>query len=59
MNKATILGFVRHMLQIGAGSLATWGVISEDMIEATVGAGLSIISLAWMIYEHRSKASVE
>lgn len=48
--------YVRHVIQLGAGALATRGIIDASMAEILVGLGVSVFTLGWMAWErHRAK----
>ena len=40
----------RQLIQIGAASVATTGVIQESEVMTLVGAITSIANIAWMVY---------
>ena len=56
MNKPVILGFIRHILTIAAGSLASRGVIGENEVEIAVGAALAIGGLVWSAIDKKRSA---
>lgn len=41
----TIVGVVRHLLQLGAGALLARGVIDASGVDLIVGAGVSLVTL--------------
>lgn len=47
MNKAAILGFVRHILTFGGGAGVTSGYLSESDLTAGVSAMLTLIGIVW------------
>ena len=47
MNAPILLGLFRHLLTIGAGALASRGVIGENEVEITVGAVAAIAGIVW------------
>lgn len=55
MNTPIILGLVRHILTIGAGALASRGVIGENEVETTVGAVLAIVGIVWSAIDKKRK----
>jgi hypothetical protein len=42
MDKALIVGLLRHALQLGAGALVARGLIEQSMVEQLVGAVLTL-----------------
>lgn len=54
MNTA-ILGAVRHVLQLAAGTLVAKGVIDAAGVELMIGAGTSVVTLGWYLIELRLK----
>lgn len=56
MNPAIILGIVRHLLTIGAGALASKGVIAQSETETVVGAGLALIGIVWSAIDKKRQA---
>ena len=55
MNAPIILGLVRHLLTIGAGALASRGVIGHNEIEITVGAVAALAGIAWSAMEKKRR----
>jgi hypothetical protein len=53
MNKQVILGFVRHLLTIGAGALASRGVIGQSEVEIAVGATVALGGIIWSAMSKR------
>lgn len=56
MNAPIVLGIVRHLLTIGAGALASKGVINASETETLVGAGLGIIGIIWSAIDKKRQA---
>jgi hypothetical protein len=56
MKNPAILGVVRHLLTIGAGALASRGVIGESEVEITVGSVIAILSVVWSIFDKKAQA---
>ena len=56
MNKAKILGMVRHVLTFGGGLIVAKGVIDETMMVQIVGAIITLIGHAWSWYAPEKKA---
>jgi hypothetical protein len=56
MNSPVVFGIVRHLLTIGAGALASRGVIGENESETLVGAVLALVAIGWSAYEKRVAA---
>ena len=50
MNKAKILGMVRHALTFGGGLVVGKGWIDELMMVEIVGALVTLIGIAWSYY---------
>lgn len=50
-----ILGAVRHIVQVGAGALATRGIIDANGVELVVGAAVSAATLVWYLVDRRLK----
>lgn len=55
MNKPVILGFIRHVLTIAAGSLATRGVIDGAEVEIIVGALIGLGGVLWSAFEKKGR----
>ena len=53
MNSTVALGIVRHLLQLGAGALASRGIIGENETETVVGAVLALGTVIWFAIERR------
>jgi hypothetical protein len=56
MNPAILFGIVRHLLTIGAGALASKGVINADETETAVGAVLALVGLVWSAIDKKRQA---
>ena len=50
MNKATILGLVRHLLTFGGGILVSKGLLDEGAVEETVGAAVTVIGFLMSVF---------
>ncbi|MBL4784189.1 MAG: hypothetical protein JKY49_02050 [Cohaesibacteraceae bacterium] len=50
MNKAKILGMVRHALTFGGGLVVGKGWIDKAMMVEIVGALVTLIGIAWSYY---------
>lgn len=57
MNWDTTQQFVRIMLQFGAGTLVSKGIITAEMGTTAVGALMSLGSVAWWAYWNRKTAA--
>ena len=55
MNKPVVLGFIRHLLTIAAGSLATRGVIDGTEVEILVGALIGIGGVIWSAFDKKGQ----
>jgi hypothetical protein len=55
--RSIILGFVRHALTTVGGGLATQGTLSQDELNAGIGAIITLIGIAWSVYEKRRRAT--
>jgi hypothetical protein len=53
MKNNPVLGVLRHVLTFGGGYLTSNGVVSASDLEAAVGAVITLIGVAWSIYEKR------
>lgn len=53
MSTPIVLGLLRHVLTIAAGSLASRGVIGENEVEITVGSVLGIIGVIWSVIDKK------
>jgi hypothetical protein len=47
------LGLIRHLLTLGAGFLASRGVINASETEVVVGTGIGIIGVIWSIIDKK------
>ena len=56
MNKPVILGFLRHILTLAAGSLATSGVIDGTEIEIVVGSVIGIGGVFWSAFDKKRRS---
>jgi hypothetical protein len=43
------LGLIRHLLTMGAGALASNGVISSNQTEIVVGSAIGIVGVIWSV----------
>jgi hypothetical protein len=50
-----VFGLIRHVLTIGAGALASRGVIGENETETVIGAVLALLGIGWSAYDKRRK----
>ena len=57
MKSPIVFGILRHVLTIGAGALASRGVIGENEQEIAVGSVLALLGLGWSIWEKRGKGA--
>lgn len=55
MNKPVILGFIRHLLTIAAGSLATRGVIDGAEVEIVVAAIIGLGGVIWSAFDKKGQ----
>ena len=55
MNKTTVLAFLRHGLTFAGGALASKGVAESADIESGIGAIVTLVGLAWSIWEKRNR----
>jgi hypothetical protein len=51
----TVLGFVRHALTFGGGFLVTNGTVTASDLEMGIGAIVTLIGLAWSIFDKKKK----
>lgn len=54
MNKDMILGLVRHLLTFGGGYLVAANLADVSIVNEGVGAIISLVGIAWSIYEKRT-----
>jgi hypothetical protein len=47
------LGLVRHLLTLGAGFLASRGVINASETEVVVGTGIGLFGVIWSIIDKK------
>jgi hypothetical protein len=47
------LGLVRHLLTLGAGFLASRGVIASSETEVMVGTGIGLVGIIWSIIDKK------
>jgi hypothetical protein len=57
MNRDMILGLIRHALTIGGGFLVAKGTIDAPGLDTAVGALVTIIGVAWSIFDKRTPAA--
>lgn len=55
MDKAIVLGVVRHLLTSVGGAIASKGYVSGDEIDLLVGAIVTISGVAWSAYEKHAR----
>lgn len=55
MNKTTVLAFLRHGLTFAGGALASKGVAESADIESGIGAIVTLVGIAWSIWEKRNR----
>ena len=55
MNRAKILGIVRHILTTIGGGLVVSGKLSEVDFTAAVGAVITLVGVAWSYYSPEKK----
>jgi hypothetical protein len=53
---AAITGVVRHVLTFGGGYLVQDGLLSTPDLETGIGAVVTLIGLAWSIYDKKKNA---
>lgn len=53
MNKAAILGFLRHVLTYGGGFLTSKGIVDASSAESLVGGAVAVAGLVWSVIEKR------
>lgn len=53
MDKTVILGFIRHVLTFGGGSLVAAGTVDETMMLEAVGALVTLIGVAWSVWDKK------
>lgn len=50
---------LRHLLQFGAGYLASKGIIDGTLVDTVVGVGLGVFTIAWFFIEKPSEKAVK
>lgn len=55
MQMQVILGLIRHILTTVGGAGITNGLLSDSDLQAAVGAIITLVGIAWSIYEKRTK----
>jgi hypothetical protein len=50
------LGLIRHLLTMGAGALASNGVISSNQTEIVVGSAIGIVGVIWSVIDKKRAA---
>lgn len=55
MDKATILGLIRHGLTTLGGALVADGLLSSSQVNDGVGAIVILIGLGWSVYQKRQQ----
>lgn len=58
MKDSAFLAVVRHVLTIGAGALASRGIIGESDVEVIASSLLAIGVVIWSIYEKKRSVKV-
>jgi hypothetical protein len=53
MNRDTVLGILRHLLTVSGGALAANGTVSSSELEQGIGAILTLVGIAWSIWNKR------
>jgi len=53
----SILGFVRHVLTFGGGFLVANGAVTDADAQAIIGALVTLIGVAWSIWQKRQAAT--
>jgi hypothetical protein len=57
MNRATILGLIRHLLTTAGGALAATGAVAETDVEMIAGGLVALIGVVWSVIEKRNRAA--
>ena len=57
MDKAQIMGMVRHVLTTLGGILASKGYIGESDVEIVVGAVVIVAGALWSVMQKKGKAA--
>ena len=55
MNRAQLLGIVRHILTTLGGGLILSGTLTEIELSDAVGAVITLVGIAWSVYSKRKK----
>jgi hypothetical protein len=55
MNKASILGIIRHFLTFGGGFMTQNGLASGEEVTTGVSAAVTLIGVIWSILSKRDK----
>lgn len=55
MNWDQMQGLIRHALTVGAGYLASVGVIGGSDVEVGVGALMGLLGIGWSVYSKAEK----
>lgn len=53
-----VLGFVRHLLTLGAGLLIAKGYVDESMTNELIGAVMTIVGFGWSYFHKTSLPKV-
>lgn len=56
MTKDSVLSVIRHVLTFAGGACLPAGAISGDELQAAVGAMITLIGLAWAVFEKRGRS---
>jgi hypothetical protein len=54
MNKAAVLGIVRHVLTFAGGYIAAKGIADQALVNEAIGAVMTLIGIAWSIKDKTS-----
>jgi hypothetical protein len=54
MNKAAVLGIVRHVLTFAGGYIAAKGIADQALVNEAIGAVMTLIGIAWSIKDKAS-----
>jgi len=54
MNKAAVLGIVRHVLTFAGGYIAAKGIADQAIVNEAIGAVMTLIGIAWSIKDKAS-----
>lgn len=58
MLKQMVMGFLRHAITVGAGSLVASGVISQSQLETLVGGVLVTVAIGWSLWDKRKTVAL-